>query len=72
MESLRRVLGWVMMAVAGVVLFVSVLAVLEQLGWGPAEELEPMVIVAMIAIIGTGAGLGVLGAYLAFSLRRAG
>ena len=72
MESLRRALGWVMMAVAGVVLFVSVLAVLEQLGWGPAEELEPMVIVTMIAIIGTGAGLGVLGAYLAFSLRRAG
>ena len=72
MESLRRGLGWVMMAVAGVVLFVSVLAVLEQLGWGPSEELEPMVVVTMIAIIGTGAGLGVLGAYLAFSLRRAG
>jgi hypothetical protein len=71
MESLRRGLGWVMMAVAGVVLFVSVLAVLEQLGWGPSEELEPMVIVTMIGIIGTGAGLGVLGAYLAFSLRRA-
>jgi hypothetical protein len=61
-----------MMVVAGLVIFVSVLAVLEQFGWGPpSEDLEPLVIVTAVAIIGTGAALGALGAYLAFSWRRA-
>lgn len=72
MHSLGRVVGWLMMVSAGIVLFVSALAVLEQLGWGPSEEIEPLVIVIMAAIVATGAALGALGAYLAFSWRRAG
>lgn len=72
MFSLGRGLGWLMMAVAGIVLFVSLLAVLEQMGWGRAEGMEPYFILTAVAIFGTGAGLGALGAYLAFSRRRAG
>jgi len=72
MHSLREGLGWLMMTAAGLVLFVSVLAVLEQLGWGHAEEIDPLVIVTMVGIFGTGVGLGALGAYFAFSWRRAG
>jgi hypothetical protein len=72
MLSLKQGLGWLMMTVAGLVLFVSVLAVLEQLGWGRSEEIDPIVIVTMIGIFGAGVGLGALGAYLAFSWRRAG
>lgn len=72
MHPLRRGLGWLMMSVAGFVLFVSVLAVLEQLGWGTSEELDPIVIVTMVGIFGAGVGLGALGAYLAFSWRQAG
>ena len=70
MHALRRGLGWLMMAGAGLVLFVSTLAMLEEFGWGPSSgDVEPMVIVTMVAIIGTGAALGALGAYLAFSWR---
>ena len=72
MHSLGRGLGWLMMVASGLVRFVSVLAVLEQLGWGPSEEIEPLVIVSTVAIVGAGAALGALGAYLAFSWRRAG
>ena len=72
MHPLRRGLGWLMMSVAGLVLFVSVLAVLEQLGWGTSEDLDPLVIATMVGIFGMGMGLGALGAYLAFSWRRAG
>ena len=72
MLSLKQGLGWLMMAVGGLVLFVSVLAVLEHFGWPSSEGVEPMVIVTMIGIFGTGVGLGALGAYLAFSWRRAG
>ena len=72
MRSFARGLGWVMMATAGLVLFVTVLAVLEQLGWGSSQDIEPLVIVTMVGIFGTGAALGALGAYLAFSWRRAG
>lgn len=72
MHSLRQGLGWLMMTAAGLVLFVSVLAVLEQLGWGHSEELDPLVIVTMVGIFGAGVGLGALGVYFAFSWRRAG
>jgi Zn-dependent protease with chaperone function len=61
-----------MMAVAGLVLFVSLLAVLEQMGWGRAEGLEPLFVITVVAIFGTGTGIGAFGAYLAFSRRRAG
>lgn len=72
MHSLRQGLGWLMMTAAGLVLFVSVLAVLEQLGWGHSEELDPLVVVTMAGIFGAGVGLGALGVYFAFSWRRAG
>lgn len=73
MQSVKRGLGWVMMVVAGLVLFAIVLVVLEQIGWGPpSQEPEPLVILTVVAIFGTGAALGALGAYLAFSWRRAG
>ena len=71
MHPFRRGLGWLMMSVAGLVLFVSVLAVLEQLGWGTSEELDPIVIVTMVGIFGAGVAVGALGAYLAFSWRSA-
>lgn len=71
MRAVRRGLGWLMMAVGGLVLFVSVLAVLEHFGWPSSEGVEPMVIATMVAVIGTGAALGALGAYLAFSWRGA-
>ena len=72
MHSLRQGLGWLMMTAAGLVLFVSVLAVLEQLGWGHSEELDPLVVVTMVGIFGAGVGLGALGVYFAFPCRRAG
>ena len=72
MHPLRQGLGWLMMTAAGLVLFVSVLAVLAQLGWGHAEEIDPLVIATMVGIFGTGVGMGALGAYFAFSWRRAG
>lgn len=71
MRSFARGLGWIMMATAGLVLFVSALAVLEQLGWGPSQDVEPLVIVTMVGIFGAGVAVGALGAYLAFSWRRA-
>jgi hypothetical protein len=70
MRSFARGLGWIMMATAGLVLFVSVLAVLEQLGWG-SQDVEPLVIVTMVGIFGAGVAVGALGAYLAFSWRSA-
>ena len=69
MRSFARGLGWIMMATAGLVLFVSVLAVLEQLGWG-SQDVEPLVIVTMVGIFGAGVAVGALGAYLAFLLAQ--
>jgi hypothetical protein len=71
MSAVARSLGWILMVVAALIVFIGALVVVEPLGWGAGEDFDPAMLFVVVGIITVGGLLGALGAYLAFARRWA-
>jgi hypothetical protein len=71
MSAVARSIGWILMILAALIVFVGALMVVEPLGWGAGEDFDPTMLAVVVGIIVAGGLLGALGAYLAFARRWA-